>query len=298
MLKQKKLKNFEIKNLSTRSAWKDAVTRFKRHKLAMFSLAILVVIVILTFIVPSIAKYNYDYVDWNVSFPSAPDFTDGHFFGTDGNGRDILVRLFMGVKLSITIGILASLVSLFVGVLWGSVAGFVGGKTDVIMMRIVDILYAIPFMFQIILFVVVFGRNVSLIFVAIGAIGWLTMSRIVRGQTISIKNKEFIEAARSYSLPTYLIILKHIIPNLLGTVIIYLTLTIPNMILIESFISFLGLGVQEPQTSLGVLIAEGSKVIEDYTWMFVFPFLFLSIILFCFNFIGDGLRDAFDQKTK
>lgn len=295
---KKKLESIDTTHLKNRNSWLDALVRFRQHKLAMTSLGLLIFIILLSFVVPLVIKYKYDYVDWSVSFPSSPSLSNGHYFGTDSNGRDILVRLFMGVKMSITIGLLASLVSLIIGVLWGSIAGFVGGKTDIIMMRIVDILYAIPFMFLIILFVVVFGRNVSLIFMAIGAIGWLTMSRIVRGQTISLKNKEFIEAAYSYSLPKYLIILKHIIPNLLGNVIIYLTLTIPNMILVESFISFLGLGVQEPQTSLGVLIAEGSRVIEDYIWMFIFPFIFLSVILFCFNFIGDGLRDALDQKTR
>jgi oligopeptide transport system permease protein len=298
MFNNKKIEKLELAEFKTSSFWRDAYVRFKKHKLAMFSLGVLGLIILLSLIVPLFSAYSYDHVDWSRGFPGSPDFASYHFFGTDGNGRDLMVRLFMGVRISILIGILASVVSLLIGVIWGAVAGYVGGKTDIFMMRVVDILYAVPFMFIIILLVVIFGRNIYLIFVSIGAISWLTMARIVRGQTISIKNREFIEAAKAYSLSTWGIIIKHIIPNLLGTVIVYLTLTIPNVILIESFISFLGLGVQEPMTSLGVLIADGSKVIEDYPWLFIFPFIFLSVILFCFNFIGDGLRDALDQKSK
>ncbi|MFL1781019.1 putative oligopeptide transport system permease protein OppC [Candidatus Hepatincolaceae symbiont of Richtersius coronifer] len=280
------------------NTWKDASIRFRKNKLALFSLFVLILVILLAIVVPEISRYAYDYVDFEVSFPSSPEFARGHYFGTDSNGRDLLTRIFIGVRISILVGLLSSCVSIVIGIIWGSVAGFLGGKIDILMMRIVDILYALPLMFFIIILVVVLGRNISLIFIAIGAVGWLTMARIVRGQTMSIKNREFIEASRSYALPTWLILVRHIVPNLLGSVIVYMTLTIPSVILMESFISYLGLGVQEPLTSLGVLIAEGSKVIEDYPWMFIFPCSLLAIILFCFNFIGDGLRDALDQKSK
>jgi oligopeptide transport system permease protein len=295
----KKLEKLNLENATVNnSIWKDALLRFKKHKLAVASLWVLLSIILLSIVVPMVSFYAYDYVDWSVSFPSKPSLDDKHFLGTDGNGRDLLTRIFMGVRISIFIGILAASVSFIIGALWGSISGYLGGKIDLIMMRIVDVLYAIPFMFLIIIIMVVFGRNITLIFVSLGAISWLTMSRIVRGQTISIKNKEFVHATKSYSLSNTKVIFRHIFPNLIGTIIIYVTLTIPNIILIESFISFLGLGVQEPMTSLGILIAEGSKTIEDYPWMFIFPFITLSLILFCFNFIGDGLRDAFDQKNK
>jgi oligopeptide transport system permease protein len=297
MLKHNDLKNINI-DMKSINVWKDALIRFKKHKLALYSLITLLGIIVLSIIIPMVNFYEYDFVDWNVSFPSAPSIEEKHFFGTDSNGRDLLSRIFMGVRISIFIGCLAALVSFVIGSIWGVVAGYIGGKTDIIMMRIVDIIYAIPYMFLIIIIMVIFGRNISLIFISIGAISWLTMARIVRGQTISIKNKDFISATKAYSLSNSLVMLRHIFPNLIGTVIIYVTLTIPNIILVESFISFLGLGVQEPMTSLGILIAEGSKTIEDYPWMFIFPFIMLSLILFCFNFIGDGLRDAFDQKSK
>ncbi len=288
----------DINMWNSNSVWRNAFVKFRKHKLAVASLIVLLSIIILSIIVPIISFYPYDYIDWSVSFPSAPSFSDKHLMGTDSNGRDLLTRIFMGVRISVFIGFLAASVSFLIGTLWGAIAGYIGGRVDMIMMRIVDILYAVPFMFLVIIFMVVFGRNISLIFISIGAISWLTMSRVVRGQSISIKNKEFIHATKSYSLSTRSIILKHVIPNLVGTIIVYTTLTIPNIILVESFISFLGLGVQEPMTSLGILISDGARNLEEYPWLFFFPFIFLSIILFCFNFIGDGLRDAFDQKNK
>jgi oligopeptide transport system permease protein len=192
----------------------------------------------------------------------------------------------------------ATLVSLVIGVAWGATAGFIGGRVDALMMRTVDILYSLPYMFFVILLVVFFGRNILLIFVALGAVQWLDMARIVRGQTLSLKRKEFIEAAHASGVTNFNIIRRHIIPNTMGPVVIYITLTVPSVILTESFISFLGLGVQEPQTSWGVLISEGAKVMESASWSLLFPAIFLGVTLFCFNFIGDGLRDALDPKDR
>jgi oligopeptide transport system permease protein len=196
------------------------------------------------------------------------------------------------------VGILATSVSLLIGVTYGATAGFIGGRVDSAMMRFVDILYSLPFMFFVILLMVFFGRNIFLIFVALGAVEWLTMARIVRGQTLSVKKKEFIEAAHATGVSTRKIITRHIIPNVLGPVIVYMTLTIPQVILTESFLSFLGLGVQEPLTSWGVLISEGAKQMESAPYLLIFPAFFLAVTLFCFNFIGDGLRDALDPKDR
>ncbi len=297
-LEQCNLADINNKKTNSNNFWKIFFKRFFKHKLAVSSIVILLIMIILSILVPYIAQYKYDYVDLRTSFPSSPDFQLGHYFGTDSNGRDLLVRLFMGVKISITIGLLGALVAVVLGVMYGSISGYYGGKIDLIMMRIVDILYTIPIIFIIIILVVVFGRDIFFMFMVIGAFSWLNMARIVRGQTISIKNRDFIEAAKAYSLSNSKIIIRHIIPNLLGTVVIYLTLTIPNIILLESFISFLGLGVQEPMTSLGGLINDGSAVIENYIWLFLIPFIFFSTILLCFNFIGDGIRDALDNKSK
>jgi oligopeptide transport system permease protein len=196
------------------------------------------------------------------------------------------------------VGIVATGVALLIGVTYGSIAGYVGGKVDEVMMRIVDVIYSLPFMFFVILLMVVFGKNILLIFVAIGAVEWLTMARIVRGQTLSLKRREFIEAARASGVSDMQIILTHIVPNVLGPVIVYVTLTIPQVILAESFLSFLGLGVQEPMTSWGVLIADGAAQMEVAPWMLLFPGAFLGVTLFCFNFIGDGLRDALDPRDR
>ena len=219
-------------------------------------------------------------------------------FGTDSNGRDLLTRTLSGGQISLMIGLLATLVSLVIGVTYGATAGYIGGRTDNVMMRIVDILYSIPFMFFVILLMVFFGRNIILIFIAVGAIEWLDMARIVRGQTLSVKRKEFIEAAHACGVGTATIIRRHVVPNTLGPVVVYMTLMVPKVILLESFLSFLGLGVQEPQTSWGVLISEGANNMVGSTWMLVFPATFLAITLFCLNFIGDGLRDALDPKDR
>ena len=246
---------------------------------------------------PLLSPFQYDQVDWN-NFLTPPSIESGHVFGTDSNGRDLLVRTLVGGRISLLIGLVSSVVSLIIGILYGAIAGYVGGKLDSIMMRIVDILYAMPFMFLVILLMVLFGRNILLIFVAIGAINWLDMARIVRGQTLSLKEKEFIKSAQCFGVPTLLIILRHSVPNILGLVVVYVTLTIPQVILAESFLSFLGLGIQEPMSSWGSLVNQGAQEMEIAPWTLVFPASFLTVSLFCFNFLGDGLRDALDPKTK
>jgi oligopeptide transport system permease protein len=246
---------------------------------------------------PLLSSYSYDFTDWsNLAVP--PSLSNGHFFGTDSLGRDVFVRTLYGGRISLLVGIISTLVSLCIGVTYGVIAGYVGGKLDAIMMRIVDVLYALPFMFFVILLMVFFGRNIFLIFIAIGAVNWLDMARIVRGQTLAIKNKEFIEAAQVLGVNQWVIMRRHIIPNLLGVVVIYMTLTIPQVILAESFLSFLGLGVQEPLTSWGMLVKEGAEDMQNMVWLLAIPGLFLATTLFCFNFIGDGLRDALDPRDR
>ena len=219
-------------------------------------------------------------------------------FGTDANGRDLLTRTLIAGRVSLAIGLLATLVALLIGVTWGAVSGYLGGRVDLIMMRLVDVLYALPFIFFVILLVVFFGRNFVLMFLAVGAVEWLDMARIVRGQTLSLRRQEYVQAAEALGVATPGILARHIIPNLLGPVVIYMTLLIPRVVLLESFLSFLGLGVQEPMTSWGVLIAEGARNIQGATWMLTFPALFLVATLFSLNFVGDGLRDALDPKDR
>ncbi len=237
------------------------------------------------------------YVDTNFDnrFLS-PTFADAHLFGTDNLGRDLFARTMLGIKVTLLVAVIASVVSLVIGVLYGALAGYIGGKLDAVMMRAVDALYALPFIFFVILLMVVFEQSFMLIFIAIGAVNWLDMARIVRGQTMSLKQKEFVEAARVIGVPTRGIILRHITPNLLGVVVVYMTLTIPQAILLESFLSFLGLGVQEPQTSLGALVNDGVGHMEQAPWLLVVPATVLALILLCFNFLGDGLRDLSDPK--
>jgi oligopeptide transport system permease protein len=227
---------------------------------------------------------------------SPPDLA--HPFGTDANGRDMLARVLYGGRISLLVGLAATIVSVVIGMAWGATAGYLGGRTDALMMRIVDILYALPFMFFVILLMVYFGRHIVLIFVAIGVVEWLDMARIVRGQAMGLKHKEFVEAARAVGTPEFTIVRRHIMPNTLGPVTVFATLTVPKVILFESFLSFLGLGVQEPMTSWGVLISEGATQMETAPWTLIFPTLFLAATLFCLNFIGDGLRDALDPKQR
>lgn len=226
----------------------------------------------------------------------APTIADAHIFGTDELGRDLFVRTMLGIRVTLLVALVASFVSLVIGVAYGAIAGFVGGRVDAVMMRFVDTLYALPFIFFVILLMVAFERNFLLIFVAIGAVNWLDMARIVRGQTLSLREREFVAAARLTGVSNRRIIFRHIAPNLIGIVVVYVTLTIPQAILVESFLSFLGLGVQEPQTSLGALVDAGVNLMEGAAWALLFPAGLLALILMCFNFFGDGLRDFFDAR--
>jgi oligopeptide transport system permease protein len=280
-----------------RSFWQDAMARLVRNRAAVVSLVLLAVITLLGLLAPWISPHPFDEVFWD-EVRAPPDVAKAHWFGTDANGRDLLARTLHGGRISLLVGVAATAVSLVIGVTYGAIAGYFGGRIDSLMMRLVDVLYSLPFLFFVILLMVFFGRQIVLIFVAIGAVEWLTMARIVRGQTLAIKRREFIEAARAGGVSTAKIIRRHIIPNAVGPVIVYATLTIPQVILIESFLSFLGLGVQEPYTSWGVLIADGAAEMETAPWMLVFPAMFLATTLFCFNFIGDGLRDALDPKDR
>ena len=280
-----------------RSLWQDARTRLLNNRAALVAMAVLFVVICLAIIVPMVSPYQLDGVDFD-SIELAPGLSNGHLFGTDPLGRDLFLRTMFGARISLLIGLVATVVSLLIGVTYGAVAGYLGGRIDALMMRFVDILYSLPFIFFVIILMVVFGRNIFLIFVALGAVEWLTMARIVRGQTLALKGLDFIEAAVASGASTPAIIRRHILPNVLGPVIVYATLTIPQVILVESFLSFLGLGVQEPLTSWGVLISDGAQQMETAPWLLVFPAGFLAVTLLCFNFLGDGLRDALDPKDR
>lgn len=287
----------ELGDIRGRSPWEDAWHRLLKNRAAVVSAIVMVCMVLLVTLGPMLSAWEADFTDWD-NTTSAPSLETGHWFGTDAVGRDILVRTLEGGRISLLVGLVATLVSLFIGVIYGAVAGFYGGYADRVMMRVVDIIYAMPFMFFVILLMVVFGRNIFLIFVAIGAVNWLDMARIVRGQTLSLKNTEFVEAAHACGVQGKDIIRRHILPNLLGVVMVYVTLTIPQVILVESFLSFLGLGVQEPMSSWGALVNEGAQDLESAPWTLIFPAAFLTVTLYCFNFIGDGLRDALDPKDR
>ncbi len=275
------------------SLWHDAFLRLKKNRLAVLSGIVLGVQLLLCIATPWIAPYGFETQDLanTLAAPSAQ-----HWFGTDTLGRDLFTRVLHGGRISLMVGLLASLVSMIVGVLYGAVAGYVGGKLDNVMMRVVDVLYALPFIFLVIILMVYFGRNIVLLFIALGFTQWLTMARIVRGQVISLRHKEFVDAARTMGVSGLRIVTRHLIPNALGPVIVYLTLTIPTVILEEAFLSFLGLGVQAPMASWGTLISSGVEVMEIAPWVLLFPAATLSITLFCLNFLGDGLRDALDPK--
>ncbi|MFT4998663.1 MAG: oligopeptide transport system permease protein [Flavobacteriales bacterium] len=277
-----------------RSLWQDAVDRLRQNKLAMTGLWFLLLMVIIALLTPFIAPYSYEIqnLDLGATPPSL-----AHWFGTDTFGRDLLTRVMYGGRVSLAVGFIATAVALLIGVLWGAVAGYVGGKTDAVMMRIVDILYALPFMIFIILLMVVFGRSILLLFLAIGCVEWLTMARIVRGQVLTLRQQEFVDAAVVIGLSPWQIISRHIIPNALGPIIVYVTLTIPSVMLLEAFLSFLGLGIQPPESSWGLLISYGVETMEEYPWLLIFPGLALSLSLFALNFLGDGLRDALDPRA-
>ncbi len=276
------------------SLWQDAWIKLSKNYLALFGLAIIGLLCVISLFTPWIAPYGYEQQNLllGATSPSAE-----HWLGTDIFGRDMLTRIMYGGRVSLTVGFIATAVALVIGVLWGAVAGFVGGRIDAVMMRIVDIMYALPFMIFIVLLMVVFGRNILLLFLAIGAVEWLTMARIVRGQVMALRKQEFIEAAHSLGLSQWTIIRRHIIPNTLGPVIVYTTLTIPSVMLLEAFLSFLGLGIQPPQSSWGLLINYGVETMEEYPWLLIFPGVALSLTLFALNFLGDGLRDALDPRT-
>jgi len=278
-----------------RSLLQNALTRLRANKGAMVSLVVLSLLILAAFLGPYFIPYNYQDPDW-AAFRAPPSLSSGHYFGTDQNGRDLLARTLYGTRVSLIVALVATIVAIFIGVSFGAIAGYIGGTLDQAMMRFVDIIYALPYILFVILLMVVFGRNVYLLFAAIGALEWLTMARIVRGQTLSIKQREFIEAARAAGVKPLTIIFRHIVPNLIGPVVIYAALTVPEIVATESFLSYLGFGVQEPLTSLGTLIAEGGKVLEVLPWLLWFPAAFLVIMLLCMLFIGDGLRDAFDTR--
>lgn len=278
-----------------RSLTADAFRRLRRNKAAVVSLFVLGALVIAALLGPYVIPFGFEDPDWG-AMRSAPSLQDGHYFGTDQNGRDLLARTLYGTRISLLVAVVATAVSVFVGVIYGAVAGYMGGRVDAVMMRFVDIMYALPYILFVILLMVIFGRNVVLLFVGIGLVEWLTMARIVRGQTLSLREKEFVEAARAAGQGPFTIIFRHIVPNLVGPVVIYATLTVPEIIITESFLSYIGFGVQEPLTSLGTLIAEGTDVMEVLPWLLFFPALFLVLLLLSLSFIGDGLRDAFDPK--
>ena len=280
--------------MNNSSLWQDAVRRLIQNRAAMIGGITVLVLIILAIFAPWIAPYSYSYqnLDIGASPPSAE-----HLLGTDVLGRDLLSRLLYGARISLLVGFVATGVALVIGVSWGIIAGYFGGRVDSIMMRIVDVLYGLPFIIFIILLMVIFGRNIWLLFAAIGAVEWLTMARIVRAQVIGLKNQEFVQAAQVMGVSNISMFRRHILPNILGPIAIYATLTIPQVMLLEAFLSFLGLGIQPPMSSWGTLIRYGVESMEEYYWLLIYPGLTFTITLFALNFFGDGLRDALDPKT-
>jgi oligopeptide transport system permease protein len=276
------------------SLWQDAWRRLRRNRMAVLGAIILGIIVLACLLVSWLSPYGYEQQD--LVLGAAPP-SSHHWLGTDTFGRDLLTRILYGGRVSLMVGLIATSVALIIGVTWGAVAGYFGGRTDAVMMRIVDILYALPFMIFVVLLMVVFGRSMILLFLAIGAVEWLTMARIIRGQVQGLKQQEFVEAAVSLGLSRAAIIARHVIPNALGPLIVYTTLTIPAVMLLEAFISFLGLGIQPPASSWGSLISDGVETMEEYPWLLIYPGITLSVTLFALNFLGDGLRDALDVRA-
>ncbi len=276
------------------SLLRDAWHRLTKNKMAVIAAIVLILLTLASFLGPVFLKQSYYAQDLQLGAvsPSAH-----HWFGTDTLGRDLFVRVLYGGQVSLLVGLCATAVALTIGVLYGTVSGFLGGKVDALMMRVVDIIYALPFTVFVILLMVFFGRKFVLLFVAIGAVQWLTMARIVRGQVMTLRRQEFIEAAEALGLSKLRIIFRHMIPNTLGPIIVYATLTVPSVMLLEAFLSFLGLGVQPPMSSWGVLIKEGADSMEEFPWLLIYPGLILAITLFSLNFLGDGLRDALDVRA-
>ena len=280
--------------IKSSTLWSDAIYRLTRNKAAMFGAFILFILILCAALAPWIAPYSYSFqnLELGASPPSA-----AHILGTDVLGRDLLSRILYGARISLLVGFVATGVALVIGVSWGIIAGYAGGKVDSVMMRIVDVLYGLPFIIFIILLMVIFGRNLWLLFGAIGAVEWLTMARIVRGQVIGLKNQEFVMAAKAMGVSNFSMFRKHLLPNILGPIAVYATLTIPQVMLLEGFLSFLGLGIQPPMSSWGTLIKDGVESMEEYSWLLIYPGLTFTITLFALNFFGDGLRDALDPKT-
>ena len=277
------------------SLWDDAWRRFRKNRAAVYSVTILALITLFVIFAPMLTHYAYDFNDWDAL--SAPP-SARHFLGTDSLGRDLLSRAAVGGRISLLVGLSGALVAVVIGTLYGALAGFFGGKIDSLLMRFLEILNAFPFMLCVILLTTFFGRSLILIFAAVGLVSWLDVARIVRGQTLSLKHKEFVEAARVSGMSRRRIVVRHIIPNVLGVVMVYASLLVPGMIMYESFLSFLGLGVQEPMASWGSMLQEGALTIETAPWQLLVPAFFLVATLFCFNFLGDGLRDALDPKDR
>lgn len=295
--------NAEQGAVKGRSQWQDAMRRFKANKASLISVFVLVAMTLFAFLGPLLSSWDHETIDWeligNAAEMGAPQFANGHYFGTDDLGRDLYSRVLQGTQISLMVGFVGTLVAVTVGVFYGAIAGYFGGTVDNVMMRFVDILMSIPYMFILIILFVMFGRSVYILFIGLGLFSWMDMARIVRGQTLTLKHKEFIEAAVMAGVGDFKIIVRHIVPNLLGIVVVYMSLMIPSLILLESFISFLGLGIQEPLTSWGALISDGASTIQYGTlWQLAFPLGFFVTGLFCFFFIGDGLRDAFDPKDR
>ena len=293
----------EAEQIKGRSLWQDAAGRFMRNKAAVVAMIVLIGIILFTIIGPLFAQWSNEEIDWalmgDVAGEGGPRLANGHYFGLDQLGRDLFARTIQATQTSLIVGVIGAMMAVIIGTLYGAVSGFVGGWVDNLMMRTVDILIAVPYMFIIILLMVMFERSFFMLFVGIGIVSWLDMSRIVRGQTLSLKNREFIEAAQAAGVGWFTIVIRHILPNLMGVVVVYATLLVPQMILVESFISFLGLGVQEPNTSLGALISNGAgTIIYGTIWQLVWPLVFFLLTIISLFFIGDGLRDALDPKDR
>ena len=281
---------------SAAALWNLAGRRLGARRAVRLALTVLALIVLVALVGPRFSPWGFDSLDWQ-HLAQPPGTVAAHWFGSDRLGRDLFVRTLYGVRLSLLISVLATVVSLVIGVAWGAVAGFSGPRTDGLMMRIVDVLYALPYLFIVIILSSLFARgSLTVLLVTLGAVGWLTTARIVRGQTVSLKRREFIEAARALGLTEAAILVRHLLPNLLGPVLVYATLTVPQMILFESFLSFLGLGVQEPQASLGNLIYVGAQEMQSAPWMLIVPAAFIVALLVCLNVLGDALRDALDPR--
>jgi oligopeptide transport system permease protein len=292
----------QLQTVKGRSLWEDARRRLMRNPAAVVSLCVVAILALLAAFGPLVWVHPHDVI-FEDRVAIAPTFAHLHVFGTDTEGRDMVARILFGLRISILVGLAATFVALTIGVAYGAIAGFVGGWLDELMMRFVDVLYSVPFIFFVIVLMTVVQfndpvLNLVLVFCAIGAVEWLTMARIVRGQTIALRKREFVEAARAAGATPLQIVFRHIVPNVLGPVVVFATLNIPVIILAESFLSFIGLGVQEPLASLGSLISHGARQMINAPWMLVWPALTMLVTLLALNFLGDGLRDALDPKDR